>query len=63
MTSREQHETIWVVVKASRGIPAIVEAYRDRQSAYAREQMLRMGMNEEYDETDVFEIQIKDTVQ
>ncbi len=38
----------------------MAEAYSDSQVAYAREEALRVNMNIEYDETDVFEVQIKD---
>jgi hypothetical protein len=62
MDSQEQTGLIWVVVKVSRGLPAIVEAYSNRQAAHAREQMLRLNMNIEYDETDIFEARIKDTI-
>ena len=58
MSPREQPETLWVVVKVESGIPVIVEAYRDKQSAEAREQYLRKCMHPENDETGVFEIQI-----
>lgn len=60
MNSQKQTESIWIVVKVSRGFPAMAEAYSDSQVAYAREEALRFNMNIEYDETDVFEVQIKD---
>jgi hypothetical protein len=58
--SQAEAETIWIVVKASRGIPAFVEAYRDSELAYMREQALREVMHLEYDETDVFETCVRD---
>lgn len=54
----KQPERRWVVVLVESGIPVMVEAYRDRQSAEQQEQSLREDMNEDYDETGVFEIQI-----
>ncbi len=38
----------------------MVEAYRDRRAAEMREQNLRESMRLEYDETAVFEIEIRD---
>lgn len=57
---KEQTELLWAVVKVESGIPVMVEAYRDRQSAEMREQSLRKDMHPENDETGVFEIQIED---
>jgi hypothetical protein len=52
--AQEQPERLWVVVKVESGIPAIVEAYRGRLSAKAREQRFRWRMNPDNDETGVF---------
>jgi hypothetical protein len=60
--SQAKVETIWIVVKASRGIPCFVEAYFDGQLAYMREQALRGVMHAEYDATDVFEVCIRDSL-
>ena len=57
---KEQTELLWAVVKVESGIPVVVEAYRDRQSAEMREQSWRKDMHPENDETGVFEIQIED---
>ncbi len=59
---KEQTELLWAVVKVESGIPVMVEAYRDRQSAEMREQSLRKDMHPENDETGVFEIQIEDAI-
>ena len=56
---KEQTELLWAVVKVESGIPVMVEAYRDRQSAEMREQSLRKDMHPENDETGVFEIQYR----
>ena len=56
--SQKQPELLWVVVKVESGIPVMVEAYRDKQSAEIRDQSLRKYMHPENDETGVFEIQI-----
>jgi hypothetical protein len=58
MMPQQQPELLWIVVKVERGIPVMVEAYRDQQSADMREQFLREHMHPEYDETGVFEVQI-----
>ena len=65
ITVKEQTELLWAVVKVESGIPVIIEAYRDGQSAEMREQSLRKDMHPENDETGVFEIQeeiIKDGI-
>ena len=59
MMPQGQPELLWVVVKVESGIPVVVEAYRDRQSAEMREQSLRKDMHPENDETGVFEVQIE----
>jgi hypothetical protein len=56
--AENQLEIIWVVVKVESGIPVMVEAYHDGQSAELRNQFLRLNMHPENDETGVFEIQI-----
>ena len=58
MMLQRQPELLWVVVKVESGIPVMVEAYRDKQSAEVRERSLRKCMHPENDETGVFEIQI-----
>jgi len=60
MMPQKQSELLWVVVKVESGIPVMVEAYWDRQSAEMREQSLRKYMHPENDETGVFGIQIED---
>ena len=57
MVPQKQPEPLWVVVKVESGIPVMVEAYRDKQSAEMREQSWRKYMHPENDETGVFEIQ------
>jgi hypothetical protein len=59
MKAQKRTERVWIVVKVSRGLPSLAEAYRDKKSAYAREQALRVNINIEYDETDVFETRIR----
>jgi len=59
---KEQTELLWAVVKVESGIPVMVEAYQDRQSAEMREQSLRKEMRPENDETGVFEIEIEGAI-
>ncbi len=59
---REQPELLWAVVKVESGIPVMVEAYRDRQSAKTRDLSLRKDMHPENDEAGVFEIQIEGAI-
>ena len=60
--SQTKVKTVWIVVKASRGIPSLAEAYTDGRLAHKREQALREAMCIEYDDTDVFEVQIRDSL-
>jgi hypothetical protein len=57
MILKKQIELLWVVVKVESGIPVMVEAYGNKESAKMREQSLRKYMHPENDETGVFEIQ------
>lgn len=57
--THKQPELLWIVVKVESGIPVLVEAYRDKPSAERREQLLRIDMGPENDETGVFETQIR----
>jgi len=58
----DQPELLWIVVKVESGIPVLVEAYRDWQSAERRAQLLRTDMNPENDETGVFETRIRHAI-
>lgn len=58
MDTQEQPELLWVVVKVESGIPGMVEAHRDEQSAKIRERSLRRHMHPENDETSVFEVEV-----
>jgi len=58
MMAQKRPELRWVVVLVESGIPVLVEAYHGKVSAEQREESLREDMNEDYDETGVFEIQI-----
>lgn len=57
MTLQSRPSLIWVVVKVESGIPTLVKAYQDRQSAVIREHLLRNSIHPENDETGIFEVQ------
>ena len=58
MVAQKQSQLLWIVVKVESGLPAMVEAYQDRDSAEGREDSLRKDMRVENDETGVFEIRV-----
>jgi hypothetical protein len=58
MPAKQPDRLLWIVVKVDSGIPVMVEAYPDEQSAKTRERSLRRDMHPENDETGVFEVQI-----
>ena len=40
---------LWVVVKVERGMPAMIDAYRDKRSTKTRAEFLRLHMRPEID--------------
>jgi len=52
------NENIWILVEVSKGIPASVEVFTDRQSAEIRETQLRQQLNLENDETGIFPVEV-----
>ncbi len=57
MTFKEA-KVIWAVVLVESGIPTLVEAYRDEETARTRANTLREDINPDYDEVGVFEVEI-----
>jgi hypothetical protein len=53
-----ESKAIWVVVLVQSGIPTLVEAYEDEETAKNREEVLREDIRPDYDETGVFEVEI-----
>lgn len=51
-------ETVFVVVWVISGIPDTVEAYRDIETAWAREAEFRKDIRPDYDEVGIFEVEI-----
>jgi len=52
-------ETIWIAVKVERGFPAMVNCFSTEKSALEQEEIWRKDMNMDYDETEVFEVSLK----
>lgn len=55
---KKQPERVWVVVVVQSGNPVLVEAYRDEKTAKRRGRFFRKNAREDYDEVDVFEVEI-----
>ena len=49
---------LWVVVKIERGVPVMIDAYRDKRSAKTRAEFLRLHMRPESDSVELFAISI-----
>ena len=50
---------LWVVVKIERGVPVMIDAYRDKRSANRRANFLRLHMRAEADRVELFAIGLK----
>jgi len=62
-TKGEKKEgTLWIAVRVDRGIPTEARAFRSPKLATTQEKKWRKGMNFDYDETGVFEVQVGDKV-
>jgi hypothetical protein len=44
VSSSRQNRKLWLVIKAERGVPVLVDAYRDKRSASRRAAFLRHHM-------------------
>lgn len=53
---RKPPKRLWVVVKVERGVPVMIDAYRDKRSANRRADFLRLHMNAEADRVELFAI-------
>ncbi len=49
---------MWVVLKIERGVPVMIDAYRDKRSAKRREEFLRQHMRRETDQVALFPINL-----
>lgn len=57
-TEQKPTKRLRIVVKAERGVPVMLDAYRDKRSANRREKFLRQHMRAEMDEVRLFEIKL-----
>ena len=53
-----QVKKLWIVLKIERGVPVMIDAYRDKRSAAKRERFLRQHMCLEMDQVKLFEIKV-----
>ena len=60
--AEKKEETLWIAVRVDRGIPTEARAFRSARLAMMQEKKWRKGMNFDYDETGVFEVQVGDKV-
>jgi hypothetical protein len=56
-------ESVWAVVEVWRGFPVEVKLFRHYEAATAHEQLVRARMDDQYDETGIFEISLEPTPQ
>ena len=59
MKTNREHSEIFIVVHVHSGIPILAEAYTDETAAIDRAEELKVDINPEYDEVDVFDAQLK----
>jgi len=58
MKKQRTYKRLWVVVLVWRGIPSEVKAFDTETAALKQEQRWRKRMNEQYDETGVFQVKL-----
>jgi hypothetical protein len=61
-TPKKSERTFWVAVLVERGFPTEARAFRKEELARLQEKRWRKGMNTDYDDADVFEVEIEDTI-
>ncbi len=49
---------LWVVVKIERGVPVLLDAYRNKNSAKRREKFLRLHLRPEFEDVTLFHISL-----
>ena len=49
---------MWVVLKVERGVPVMIDAYRDKRSALKRERFLNQHLRPERDEVKLIELKV-----
>lgn len=55
MLKNEVHPKIFIVVKVHSGIPSVAEAFLDKSAADKRATELKLEINPEYDEVEIFQ--------
>jgi hypothetical protein len=58
---RKPPKRLWVVVKIERGVPVLIDAYRDKRSANRRADFLRLHMRADVDRVELFAIELEST--
>lgn len=59
MKTNREHSEISIVVQVYSGIPVLAEAYSDETRAIDRAEELKADTNPEYEDVDVFTVQLK----
>ena len=59
MKTNREHSEIFIVVHVHSSTPILAEAYTDETAAIDRTEELKVDINPEYDEVDVFDAQLK----
>lgn len=54
---RPVKDDVWIAVKVWRGFPDEIKAFRTEKAALQQEKVWRKQMNQDYDETGVFQIE------
>jgi hypothetical protein len=56
---KKNRRRVWVAVGVDRGLPADVRIYQTRAKAVRKEQVWRMKMNLDYEDTGVFRVTVQ----
>lgn len=55
MRKNREHSKIFIVVKVHSGIPVVADAFIDESAAEQRAKELKVDINPEYDEVEIFQ--------
>ncbi len=58
-SARKPLKRLWVVVKIERGVPVMIDAFRDKRSAKTRAEFLRLHMRPDVDRVELFPIELE----
>jgi hypothetical protein len=56
---KKNKRRVWVAVRVDRGLPAEVRIFQNRAKAVRSEQVWRMKMNLDYEDTGVFRVTVR----